>query len=43
MSVSHVKDVRSSTEARGNRQIHYNPVYEELKAKQHQKLKSEEG
>ncbi|TPE70799.1 IS1182-like element IS660 family transposase [Halalkalibacterium halodurans] len=31
------------TKARGNRQVHYNPVYEELKAKQHQKLKSEEG
>ncbi|WP_412734134.1 transposase [Halalkalibacterium halodurans] len=31
------------TKARGNRQVHYNPVYEELKAEQHQKRKSEEG
>lgn len=31
------------TKAKGNRQIHYNPVYEELKAKQNQKLTSEEG
>lgn len=31
------------TKAKGNRQVHYNPVYEELKAKQNQKLNSEEG
>ncbi|SDC78619.1 IS1182 family transposase, partial [Shouchella lonarensis] len=31
------------TKARGNRQIHYNPVYEELKAKQHLKLNTEDG
>ncbi|SDB87793.1 ABC-2 type transport system ATP-binding protein/transposase [Shouchella lonarensis] len=31
------------TKARGNRQIHYNPVYEELKAKQHRKLNTEDG
>ncbi|MDQ0273654.1 transposase, partial [Cytobacillus purgationiresistens] len=31
------------TKAKGNRQIHYNPVYEELRAKQNRKLNSEEG
>lgn len=31
------------TKAKGNRQIHYNPVYEELKAKAKQSLWSDEG
>ncbi|WP_322500140.1 IS1182 family transposase [Shouchella clausii] len=31
------------TKAKGNRQIHYNPVYEELKAKEAAKLHSERG
>lgn len=31
------------TKAKGNRQVHYNPVYEELKAKAKQSLWSDEG
>lgn len=31
------------TKAKGNRQIHYNPVYEDFKAQQNSKLNSEEG
>ncbi len=31
------------TKATGNRQVHYNPVYEELKAKEKAKLHSDEG
>lgn len=31
------------TKAKGNRQVHYNPVYEEVKAKARQALYSEEG